>query len=578
MMEVMANDAGDASPQQLSGLGVHLPPIRSQQAQQQPRLSANPIYTRDYGYKAAEGEQDFVTNYQREYAKKSVTPVKQIRNDRMREEPGRFDGEPTYSHDYRRWTSQQSPRREKIVRPGAYAPPTGRFHGSSHYSTDYVPHVVTPFRKGQKPGDTARFSNGADEPFDPTTAYRQAYVRHTVPIPNDTPTYGISSMANGGGVTSQDTARKPVPILNEITNYQRDFTRKDIIKQASSKPKPSPAISDAPFDSTTTHKATFKRWTIERPYVHEHQPYIRPDGHMETTTTSRHYYDIKPVEKFVARRPPNTRDDGSIGPFDGVTSYSDQYRGRQLQLDDRARPLRRLGVLGVDENPAERAKFVGQATYRDEYPGHVATARQVPPRVDESGGELWAGGGQLEDGFDGRTVYRDQFVRYPSPERQQRREPVTWQPNTVAFNGVTNYSTDFTVPDATGARQQTFRPGGGQGLYNPEGASFDGTTTHRVDFQPYTFGAGGHDISRTAVTTTVTEVAEVNDDVAPTGDVQASESGQPTATAASEGNDHFPESIPPLEAPKFKGHANYGFEYEKWAQKQAEKKASAAAM
>jgi len=273
--------------------------------------------------------------------------------------------------DYRQWEVQ---RREKVTADNTYRPSSAQFEGISNYQTDYVPRHSAP-RQSMKPNEGAKMS---DQPFEDATDYRQSYVKYALP-PRE---------VKEKTVWEPNTAK-----LDDLSIHRRDYTPKEVGKQALCKPDAKPFQSAAPFDGDTTQKVDFIEWPTERIKLHERERYQKPEGDMQLDTTTHVDYTRKPLERVVLVRPADGR--RIAGKFDGTTNYQVEYR--KWDPTDRSRPAPKEAY-----SPNE-APFEGLATYQRDYITHpMSMTRSLKP-VDLG----YSSGAPLDD----NTEYRNEYTR-----------------------------------------------------------------------------------------------------------------------------------------------------------------------
>ena len=341
--------------------------------------------------------------------------------------------------DYRKWDSLP---REKIHTDAGYRPPTVPFEGASNYQTEYIPHQALP-RTSMKPAETAR---GSDQPFQDQTDYRDSYIKHAMPEKH---------------IREKVTWEGNKAPLDGLSNYQKDYTPKDLLKTESCKPNAQAFQSGAPLDSDTTHRIDYKEWPMGRPFVREQLPYIRPEGNFEGTSTTHNDFTKKPIDRPEMRKPPSARK--APGKFDGATNYREDYR--KWPGGDRPRPN-----MKADYIPNE-APFEGMPTYQRDYIPHDAFPRTSCKPLETAR--------QTNAPFDGSTEYRDDYIKHQLPEREKREKP-KWAANTAPLDGMTNYMKDFVPKDPT--KPNSFKPNAAP-VHSD--APFDDGTIHKQDYKQW---------------------------------------------------------------------------------------------
>jgi len=273
--------------------------------------------------------------------------------------------------DYREWEVQ---RPERVAADNTYRPSSAQFEGISNYTTDYIKHPGAP-RQSMKPNEAAKMS---DQPFEDATDYRQSYVPYQLP-PRE---------------VREKVVWEPNPAkLDDLSHYRRDYTPKEVGKQATCKPDTKAFQSVAPFEGDTTHHADYIEWPTERIKLHERERYQKPEGEMNLDTTTHIDYTPKPLERLAPARPQEGR--RAVGKFDDTTNYKVDYL--KWAPTDRSRPAPKQGY-----EPNE-APFEGLPTYQSDYIKHqMAMTRSLKP-VDYG----YTSGAPLDD----NTEYRNEYYK-----------------------------------------------------------------------------------------------------------------------------------------------------------------------
>lgn len=276
--------------------------------------------------------------------------------------------------DYRRWSAQ---REKPIIRDTGYRPSSQPFEGLPTYQKDYIKHAQA-MRCSLKPAETARQS---DQPFDDRTGYRDEYVQHPMAerYQKEKPKYAPNAAK-----------------LDDLSNYKKDYTPKEMLKTESCKPSGNAYQSNAPFEEDTTQRVDYKKWPAERPFVHEPEMYRKPEGVMEMNTTSHIDYNKKPLVCNPPARPASTK--RVSGKFDDSTNYKEDFRKWQTE--------RTLPKVRSEYQP-NQAPFEGLPTYQKDYVKHNA----MPPTSLKP-----ADTGHRSDApFEDCTEYRTEYLRKQVP-------------------------------------------------------------------------------------------------------------------------------------------------------------------
>jgi len=216
--------------------------------------------------------------------------------------PGKFDGTTSYHLDYKQWCLDNRPHLKPF---DEYIPNKSAFEGMPTYKSDYVTHDID-MRASLKPHEVPRKCN---QPFDDSTRYKTDYPAKELPqkfVP-EKPQYCPSGAK-----------------LDDLTTTKRDYDEKKGGKMCSFKPDNNAYSSSAPFDDKTTQKIDYKKWPTMKPYCHEKDKYMRPEGQMDFGTTHLQAFDEKPIQMIGPHKPQSVRK--NLGKFEGMSDYKDTYR------------------------------------------------------------------------------------------------------------------------------------------------------------------------------------------------------------------------------------------------------------
>ncbi|PAA60122.1 hypothetical protein BOX15_Mlig028915g2 [Macrostomum lignano] len=321
-------------------------------------------------YRQPEGSFEDTTMYKKDYTQKQGDRAQPIKREVKRGALGEFQGEPTYKHDYRQWELTKPDRGGP---QNTWQPPRDPFGGIPTYQTDYVPYAVRP-TASFKPNEAAKLSQA---PLEDMTDYRQSYVPHPLERRQERERLGWS---------------RPAVPFDGMSTFTRDYTAKGTAVRAPMKPDARPHASDAPFHDDTTHRVDYKPWELSRPFVHQSDTYVPPEGTIDDTTTYVKDYPAHPLVRQTYSKKP---DRGlPSGPFDDATDYKDNYRQWQMGSRVRAGPNQQY-----QPNPAP---FEGQSTTSSHYVPHPLDLRRSFKPTQ--------GAARGEEPFDGTTLYRMEYV------------------------------------------------------------------------------------------------------------------------------------------------------------------------
>ncbi|XP_045216001.1 stabilizer of axonemal microtubules 2-like [Mercenaria mercenaria] len=324
-------------------------------------------------YVPPQGEFANQTSYKQEYVGKQGAPARAIRNEGQRQIPAKFEGEPTYKTDYRKWDA--AGRQQPYGMQAAWEPPHTKFEGQTTFQNDYRRNEIPP-RHNYKPNEGARLS---DAPFEGRTIHQDAYIQHAIP-----PRY----------MKEKEQYRPSGVQFDGTTTFKRDYKGAQGEPTHSFKPEGKAFQSDARFEDGTTQKDDYKKWPMERPYIHPHEQYVKPAGEMEKNTTHNATYRPMPLQRVAAMRPVSAKK--ASAPFDGTTMYNSDYIKK---YGERAQMPRQADYV------PNNAPFEGNSTYKGHYKPHALQ----PNRSFRPDNTAF----QSDARFDDHTLYRQDYVPKP---------------------------------------------------------------------------------------------------------------------------------------------------------------------
>jgi len=321
-------------------------------------------------YKRPVGEIDGVTSYNKDFTAKHAPPAQLIKHSGQRHIPTKFEGEPTYKVDYKKWPLERIPQKA----PDCWVPPTQPFEGQSTFTSDYRKYHEPP-RTSLRPNQATHMS---DAPFDGNTGYRDDYIRHQIPLKH---------------IKDKECYKAPNVKFDGMTTINRDFTKKEGLKTESCKSNSEAFQSGAPLDDLTTFKNDYRQWNGERPFVHQPDVYVKPEGEIDHNTTNRINYKQHPMQRVALVKPGEGRV-MNPGTFDGLTSYKNDFKKWGV---NREMPKPREGWVPSNQ------PFEGCPTYKAHYITHsIAPPKSMRPTA-----------AALNSGapFDDATMYRTEFTK-----------------------------------------------------------------------------------------------------------------------------------------------------------------------
>jgi hypothetical protein len=317
-----------------------------------------------------DGTTTYLKDYPGKYAEKTAS-MKPVRNYDGNEIP--FEGNPTYKDDYKQWDTS---RTKMIKKDNLYMPPTVAMDNSTTNKTDYIARDITKTRSF-KPDNMAMMSS---EPFDDLTNHKINYVSHPMPDRFH---------------KAKDEYRPSREPLDSLTTAQRDYQGYNVARVESFKPKNAGIKSDAPLDDATEFKDSYKQWDMPKREMHARDPYIKPAGRMDDTTSHRNDYVMHPMNPTRSMKPVNNTSQNDA-QFDDSTTFKTDYKPWAANHSIRQDPSRKdyqLPTVPFEGNPTYRAHYVehGLNPTKSYKPDNFIDANRAP--------------------FEGDTSYKTEYTR-----------------------------------------------------------------------------------------------------------------------------------------------------------------------
>lgn len=321
-------------------------------------------------YSRPKGQIDTMTSYAKDFTEKNAKPAQLVKREGQRALPAKFEGEPTYKNDFRKWPLE----RLECKKQEAWVPSKQPFEGQSTAQRDFRRYDQAP-RQSLRPSQATHMS---DAPFDGSTGYRHDFIKHPISMKECKP----------------KEAYKPSNVpFDGMTTFSKDFTAKQGQKTESCKPAAAAVTSNAPLEDRTTFRNDFRAWAGEKPYVHQPEPYRRPEGEIDLHTTNQLQFKQHPMQKVNLVKP----SDGRVihaGEFNGLTNYKADFKPWEMA---RNCPKPREGWV------PNSAPFEGTATYKAHYTAHAsAPAKCLRPEQAALASDA---------PFQDATMYRTEFVK-----------------------------------------------------------------------------------------------------------------------------------------------------------------------
>ncbi|XP_076443327.1 uncharacterized protein LOC143281916 [Babylonia areolata] len=390
----------------------------------------------------AEGAQDFSSSYNLNFQGKLGERARPIRHDKEREQLDRFEGEATYKAEYRQWDVQ--PRERRAVEQ--WVPSSAKMADTTTNRSDFKQQQLS----RRAPVKPVEEMGRSDDPFVGETGYRETYKEHQIE-----PRVG----------KAREEWSPPSVRFNHQTTKQSDFVGPYQRKRESCRPDRAAFASNAPFQASTTNRADFQEKPLGQRYVHRQPEYVRPDGDMDMTTTSKSQFRQfqldgrrQPVEK-----PGSSHILRGAGPMENRSGYNTDFTEVRS-------PRRELMKPKATYAPSE-GKFQGESTAKSDY-----VPKSLSPR--ETYRPTWEPI-QSDVPFESSTENRESFIPKTLPPRQQRGQEMYVAPS-VPFNATTTNKESFQGEFAP--KRSSCKPSNAAAMSE---AKFEGTTTFAEDFRKH---------------------------------------------------------------------------------------------
>ncbi|KAI9090527.1 hypothetical protein DFS34DRAFT_585035 [Phlyctochytrium arcticum] len=254
------------------------------------------------------------------------------------------------------------------------------------------------------------------------------------------------------------------------------------------------AKNNAPFDGTTTQKHDYPAWPVgSAPSMRPKAAYVENQAKFDGQTTTRR--DFGPVElpPRAFRKQPEYTKSGTV--FEGTTTHNADYKAWDVPSHSRVRKIadyvspkedrefksttatayighpmtRTQGMMPREAYVTSSAKFDGVTTTQDSF-----RHWDLPEKAPKHKAAYVPSGAHFQD----ETTYRDNY----QPKAVERTLHVApkYQAVTTKFEGTSTHRTDFQSPGRT-AREPDFSP---RAAYNPQHDDRDWGTTMRSQYTP----------------------------------------------------------------------------------------------
>ncbi|ESO94530.1 hypothetical protein LOTGIDRAFT_232357 [Lottia gigantea] len=222
-----------------------------------------------------------------------------------------------------------------------------------------------------------------------------------------------------------------------LTEYNTTYRQHPMQPRESFKPPNVAVKADAAMDDKTTHRVDYIPHPVDRPALHQPDAYKTPQGDFDMLTSYTKDY----VEKGGPRAVPIKHEGLRQLParFEGEPTYQSDYRKWPINRQPA------YGDQGTWKPPTQQ--FVGETTFaRDFQRYNQAPRKSMKPQEATKASDI---------PFDGRTGYRDYYIKHPL-EARQMRQPEKFKPSGIPFDGLSTFRRDYTGP--MGQKTESCKP------------------------------------------------------------------------------------------------------------------------
>eukprot|EP00050_Salpingoeca_kvevrii_P016797 m.58819 g.58819 ORF g.58819 m.58819 type:complete len:518 (+) comp7175_c0_seq1:249-1802(+) len=253
---------------------------------------------------------------------------------------------------------------------------------------------------------------------------------------------------------------------NFETTSRTDFVAKAGERAPSMKPAPRAAVSDAPFDGTTTYGGDFyskSREFVPAQSTKKKEVYVPPREPLAGVSTTRQDYPAHSPTKTASCKPANQRQEPPPGDF--KTTYSQDLGG--YTPAERSVSFKPKQSYSKPSQPLD-----GTSSYAKDYPRHEGIARAPSmkpiPVVSES-----------RDPMDARSVAHDTYTgQYVPPVKSCKPQANRSEP--APFEGLSTKQRDFTMHPIE--RTPSMKPANNAAISTDP---FDARSTAAEEFQAW---------------------------------------------------------------------------------------------
>ncbi|XP_041370457.1 stabilizer of axonemal microtubules 2-like isoform X2 [Gigantopelta aegis] len=344
----------------------------------------------------------------------------------------------------------------------------------SEYKTTYREHCFQPVKSFKPVQDAVR----GDVPLEDKTTNRVDYIAYPVVKPH---------------LHQPDVYRTPDGEQDHLTSYVRDYPGKYATPAKAIKREGQHQVPSK-FEGEPTYKSDYQKWTLDgRPKKHEQPAWMPPQdefrGISTFTNDYKRYFCQPPRQSMKPKEAVKVSD----SPFDSATGYRDAYIKHPLQakFSKPQEVYRPSGIpldgmttfkkdyQGCPGNKADTCKPSTEA-YRSDAPLEDLTTfrndyRKWPmERPYARAADEYK---KPEGDMDMKTTHNIAYKQYPLQPHVARRPASATQRLPGAFDGVTNYSTDYQPWDLGGRPRPMMKP-----EYSPNLAPFEGMSTQKAHY------------------------------------------------------------------------------------------------
>ncbi|XP_054244179.1 stabilizer of axonemal microtubules 2 [Indicator indicator] len=349
----------------------------------------------------------------------------------------------------------------------------GRMEGMTTFKSDYLPYdiVKRPFRVQEeykpKTGEmelrtTYRKDYNAHK-IQPVTLVRPLEREHTTGGKFDTiPTYqdDYRSWAVQRREPSKVDAYQPPTVkFGNSTTFQDEFVPKELNPRQSFKPRCVAKLSDVPFESATSHRASYIAHQLGPKFMRPKEEYKPSNQPFEGLTTHQNDFKGLPGQLAKSCKPEYTKV-GSNAQFNGVTEFQDHFQPWLVSLPEVRKTREYVPPSGnmdlnstthldyvkhkispavpirpVSNQKRTNAPFQGTTTTKEDFKAWDICQQEITKKQQEIP--------KPTGKFDDLTTFKSHYIPYQIIPAQSFK-PIHLVPRSAPFQDETTYRTEYT--------------------------------------------------------------------------------------------------------------------------------------